>query len=51
VIWYWNGTQWLAFFPAGVNVPGANTLTSMPYGQPIWVYANSNTNWVTVQGP
>jgi len=51
VIWYWNGTQWLAFFPAGVNVPGANTLTSMPYGQPIWVYANSNVNWVTVQGP
>lgn len=52
VIWYWNGTQWLAFFPAGVNVPGANTLTSMPFGQPIWVYLSAgNTNWVVIQGP
>lgn len=38
-IYGWNAAaqQWLAYFPSGVNVPGANDLTSLNTGQAYWI--------------
>ncbi|HMO54516.1 MAG TPA: hypothetical protein PJ994_08435, partial [Tepidiformaceae bacterium] len=38
-IYGWNAAaqQWLGYFPSGVNVPGANDLTSLNTGQAYWI--------------
>lgn len=38
-IYGWNAAaqQWLGFFPAGVNVPGANDLTVLKTGEAYWI--------------
>jgi hypothetical protein len=38
-IYGWNqaAQSWLAFFPAGVSVPGANDLTALENGQAYWI--------------
>ncbi|WP_322797235.1 hypothetical protein, partial [Tepidiforma sp.] len=38
-VYGWNAAaqQWLGFFPAGVNVPGANDLTSLKTGEAYWI--------------
>jgi len=38
-IYGWNAAaqQWLGFFPSGVNVPGANDLTSLNTGDAYWI--------------
>jgi hypothetical protein len=38
-IYGWNAAaqQWLGFFPSGVNVPGANDLTSLSTGDAYWI--------------
>jgi hypothetical protein len=38
-IYGWDAAaqQWLGFFPSGVNVPGANDLTSLKTGQAYWI--------------
>ena len=35
--WDQAAQQWLGFFPTGVNVPGANDLTSLKTGQAFWI--------------
>jgi hypothetical protein len=35
--WDASAQQWLGFFPSGVNVPGANDLTSLKTGQAYWI--------------
>ncbi len=35
--WEASTQQWLGFFPSGVNVPGANDLTSLKTGQAYWI--------------
>ncbi len=35
--WEQASQQWLGFFPAGVNVPGANDLTQLKKGQAYWI--------------
>ena len=35
--WDAAAQQWLGFFPAGVNVPGANDLTKLTEGQAYWI--------------
>jgi hypothetical protein len=35
--WEGNSQTWLGFFPAGVNVPGANDLSSLSLGSAYWV--------------
>jgi hypothetical protein len=35
--WNQQSQTWLAFFPAGVSVPGANDLTSLRSGQAYWI--------------
>jgi len=35
--WEAASQAWLAYFPAGANVPGANTLTSLEPGRAYWV--------------
>ncbi|GIW15856.1 MAG: hypothetical protein KatS3mg063_1709 [Tepidiforma sp.] len=35
--WETASQAWLAYFPAGANVPGANTLTSLEPGKAYWV--------------
>ncbi|MEO8541501.1 MAG: hypothetical protein ABI577_17290, partial [bacterium] len=35
--WDQSAQQWLGFFPTGVNVPGANDLTSLKTGQAFWI--------------
>ena len=35
--WDQAAQQWLGFFPSGVNVPGANDLTSLKNGQAFWI--------------
>lgn len=49
-VYGWSGAsqQWLAFFPQGVNLPGANTLTTLIKGQPYWVAVKFSMTW-TVQ--
>ena len=38
-IYGWNAAaqQWLGYFPSGVNVPGANDLTSLKTGDAYWI--------------
>ncbi|MGE3073109.1 MAG: hypothetical protein AB7N24_03210 [Dehalococcoidia bacterium] len=38
-IYGWDAAaqQWLGYFPSGVNVPGANDLTSLKTGQAYWI--------------
>ena len=38
-IYGWNQASqtWLGFFPAGVNVPGANDLVKLKQGSPYWI--------------
>jgi hypothetical protein len=38
-IYGWNAAaqQWLGYFPSGVNVPGANDLTSLNTGDAYWI--------------
>lgn len=35
--WDAAGQKWLGFFPAGVNVPGANDLTALKTGEAYWI--------------
>jgi hypothetical protein len=35
--WDAAAQQWLAYFPSGVNVPGANNLTALDLGSAYWV--------------
>jgi Domain of unknown function DUF11 len=35
--WNASGQSWLGYFPTGVNVPGANNLTSLSTGQAYWI--------------
>jgi len=35
--WDQAAQQWLAFFPTGVNVPGANNLTALKDGSAYWI--------------
>ena len=35
--WEQASQTWLGFFPAGVNVPGANDLTKLTEGQAYWI--------------
>jgi len=35
--WDASAQQWLGFFPTGVNVPGANDLTTLQTGQAYWI--------------
>ncbi|MCZ2111505.1 MAG: hypothetical protein LC118_18400, partial [Dehalococcoidia bacterium] len=35
--WAQDAQQWLAFFPTGVNVPGANNLTALKGGSAYWI--------------
>ena len=46
-VYGWNGAtqSWQAFFPAGVNVPGANNLHVLSKGQPYWLAVTSNVGW------
>lgn len=38
-VYGWNAAaqQWLAFFPSGVDVPGANNLTALENGEAYWI--------------
>lgn len=49
-VYGWSGAsqRWLAYFPTGVNVPGANDLHTLSQGQPYWVSVSGNVTW-TVQ--
>lgn len=49
-VYGWSGAsqRWLAYFPQGVNTPGANDLTSFVRGQPYWMAVNAGLSW-TVQ--
>ncbi|MEO6397872.1 MAG: hypothetical protein ABIP13_05350, partial [Tepidiformaceae bacterium] len=35
--WDQAAQQWLGYFPSGVNVPGANDLTTLKAGQAFWI--------------
>ena len=35
--WAQDSQSWLAYFPSGVNVPGANNLTSLKLGSAYWI--------------
>jgi hypothetical protein len=45
--WDQAAQQWLGFFPTGVNVPGANDLTSLKSGQAYWmaITGPSSVTW------
>jgi hypothetical protein len=45
--WEGNTQDWLGFFPAGVNVPGANDLNSLVVGQAYWfaIKGPSSITW------
>jgi hypothetical protein len=38
-VYGWNqaAQEWLAFFPSGVNVPGANDLLTLDNGAAYWI--------------
>lgn len=44
---------WLAFFPAGVGVPGANDFTTFKYGEAYWfaIVPPGPGNWSVLAGP
>lgn len=52
-VYGWNAAtqQWLAFFPSGVNVPGANNLTALRTGEAYWVAitAPGPVSWTVVK--
>jgi hypothetical protein len=45
--WDAAAQEWLGYFPAGVNVPGANDLTALKTGQAYWIaiVAPGPTTW------
>ena len=48
--WQQAAQQWLGFFPAGVNVPGANDLTALNRGDAYWIaiVAPGPVTWTVV---
>ena len=46
-IFRWNasGQRWLAFYPSGVGVPGANDFTTLGRYSAYWVAVSTGTNW------
>jgi large repetitive protein len=49
-----NVTQcWLAYFPGGVGIPGANDISTLENGTPYWIaVAGPGTQtWTVIQGP
>ena len=45
--WDAAGQSWLGFFPAGVNVPGANDLVALKKGSAYWIAITgpSSVSW------
>jgi hypothetical protein len=44
---------WLAFFPSGVDIPGANDITTLEHGVAYWfaVTGPGNATWTVLTGP
>jgi hypothetical protein len=41
---------WLAYFPSGVGVPGANNLLALIRGEAYWIAVVINTAWTVIRG-
>ncbi len=50
-VYYFQNPGWERFFPNGVNVPGANTLSTLIYGNAYWIALSQAQTWVIPGGP
>lgn len=51
-VYFWDGDEWLSYFPGAENVPGANTLASFGNGNAYWVAITvPEREWVYQEGP
>ncbi|MFN0146431.1 MAG: beta strand repeat-containing protein, partial [Dehalococcoidia bacterium] len=44
-------TCWLAYFPAGTGVPGANDISTLENGTAYWIAVVANVSWTVISGP
>jgi hypothetical protein len=50
-VYYWTGSEWLSYFPGAGNVPGANTLFTLRFGQAYWIAVTAPAPWTVESGP
>ncbi|MCA9826546.1 MAG: IPT/TIG domain-containing protein, partial [Dehalococcoidia bacterium] len=50
-VYFYQNPGWLRFFPAGVNIPGTNTLSVLVFGNAYWIALDEARSWVIPAGP
>jgi hypothetical protein len=53
-IYFWQtgaNEGWLRFFPVGVNIPGANNLQVLIFGNAYWIALSQAFQWTIPAGP